>query len=323
MRGKGSRKLVRLNTTIPRNWFEFLRHAENKKDLFSLISNYFKNVPLAENKVLVCNNNEETFYNSSSSDIIEMIGVCNHEEADSRIFVHSLNCLQNNLKKILIKTVDTDVIILAIFYQYQHQQQDVWIEFGIGKNLQYVSCMEISNNLKDKCLGLPFFHAFTGCDVTSAFFGKGKRKCWEAWEAFLDITDTFKELTLHPKQPSAEQMHMLEKFVIFLYDKHSEAQSLDVCRMELFTKKNRSIENLPPTLNALSLHVRRCIYQGGFVWGQLTIGNVALPCPSQWGWTLEQEKWLPVWTTINNEKLRKEVLIICNCKICGHKCKCF
>lgn len=96
MRGKGSRKLVRLNTTIPRNWFEFLRHAENKKDLFSLISNYFKNVPLAENKVLVCNNNEETFYNSSSSDIIEMIGVCNHEEADSRIFVHSLNCLQNN-----------------------------------------------------------------------------------------------------------------------------------------------------------------------------------------------------------------------------------
>ncbi|CAG9819991.1 unnamed protein product [Phaedon cochleariae] len=111
-RGKGKRKLVRENTSIPRNWNDFLRDSENKNQLFDLISNHLKDMPLHENTVV-----------------------------------------------------------------YQHQEQDIWIEFGTGKNMKYISCVEIPDELKEKCLGLPMFHAFTGCDVTSAFFGKGKRKC--------------------------------------------------------------------------------------------------------------------------------------------------
>ncbi|CAH1118269.1 unnamed protein product [Phaedon cochleariae] len=59
-RGKGNRKLVRENTSIPRNWNDFLRDSENKKQLFDLISNHLKDMPLPENTVVVCNTIEET-----------------------------------------------------------------------------------------------------------------------------------------------------------------------------------------------------------------------------------------------------------------------
>jgi len=39
---------------------------------------------------------------------------CNHEEADSRIFVHVLDAIKQGHSKIMICTVDTDVVILAI-----------------------------------------------------------------------------------------------------------------------------------------------------------------------------------------------------------------
>ena len=39
-------------------------------------------------------------------------------------------------------------------------------------------------------------------------------------------------------------------------------------RLELFAKKQRSYEAVPPTLDALMEHTKRAVYQGGHVWGQ-------------------------------------------------------
>ncbi|CAG9812939.1 unnamed protein product [Phaedon cochleariae] len=58
--GKGKRKLVRENTSIPRNWNDFLRDSENKKQLFDSISNHLKDMPLPENTVVVCNTIEQS-----------------------------------------------------------------------------------------------------------------------------------------------------------------------------------------------------------------------------------------------------------------------
>lgn len=116
----------------------------------------------------MCTINQEALYNPPSN-YLTKIPICNHEEADTRIFVHAYNCIENGYKKIVIKSVDTDVLALAIFYQYQNKNQDVWIEFGTGKNLRYISCMEVANKINEKSLALPFFHSLTG--LTSSFFG--------------------------------------------------------------------------------------------------------------------------------------------------------
>ena len=41
------------------------------------------------------------------------MGECNHEEADTRMYVHALDGAQHGMSKILLKTVDTDVVVLA------------------------------------------------------------------------------------------------------------------------------------------------------------------------------------------------------------------
>ena len=43
---------------------------------------------------------------------------CNHEEADSRIFLHMSDIAESGLRRVAIHTVDTDVVVLAtsLFY---------------------------------------------------------------------------------------------------------------------------------------------------------------------------------------------------------------
>ena len=34
-------------------------------------------------------------------------------------------------------------------------------------------------------------HGFTGCDVASAFRGRGKKSAWQTWDVFDKVTETF------------------------------------------------------------------------------------------------------------------------------------
>ena len=96
------------------------------------------------------------------------------------------------IKKVSIRTVDTDVIVLAVS-QFQHLQlAELWIEFGVGKHYRFIPAHLISDSLgPEKAKALPFFHAITGCDTTSAFAGIGKRTAWDVWNAFPQITTVF------------------------------------------------------------------------------------------------------------------------------------
>ena len=63
------------------------------------------------------------------------IAPCNHEEADTRIFIHIAHAASDGLLKAIIHTVDTDVVILAIANVHKIQNLDeLWIAFGTGKN---------------------------------------------------------------------------------------------------------------------------------------------------------------------------------------------
>ena len=103
--------------------------------------------------------------------------------------------------------------------------------------------MKYAVNLKEKvCLALPVFHAFTGCDTTSSFHGKGKKSAWRAWKAYPEITSAFKFITDHPftaLEPNSPIFSQLERFMVVLYDKTSVLESVNKARRELFCKKNQ------------------------------------------------------------------------------------
>ncbi len=69
------------------------------------------------------------------------MGVSDHEESDTRICIHIQDALQKGAKKILLRTVDTDVIVMLaghFFLQSTYPDFDIWVAFGTGKIIRYL-----------------------------------------------------------------------------------------------------------------------------------------------------------------------------------------
>ena len=131
---------------------------------------------------------------------------CNHEEADTRIVGHVLHALQQGLTTVQVRAVDTDVVVVLTGVLHKlllsQPKADIWVAFGVGKNYRLYSINALSTSLGTKrSQALPMLHAISGCDTTSAFWGKGKKSFWQAWMAFEEVTDTFVYLASHPFEP--------------------------------------------------------------------------------------------------------------------------
>ena len=272
-RGKGVRRKVSGQTKLPGNWINFLHDPSNKKELFTFLMSkvYESTFPptkavyatLGETVVSVGNNNPA-------------MPSCNHE-ADTRLVVHIQHALEQGLKRIEVRTVDTDVIVILVgaFVALTRTQPlaDIWIAFGMGKDYRFYSINAIFTTLGDsRSRALPVFHALTGCDTTSAFRGKGKKSAWQAWRAYEEVTETFQYLADHPfEHLNAESVHFrnIERLIVMLYDKTSPLSSVNETRKELFCHKNRSLDRIPPNKNALLQHAQQGIYQAG-IWTTCT-----------------------------------------------------
>ena len=174
-RGKGIRVRVEGPKRIPKNWPEFLRDNNNKTELFDLLSKKVANKTFP-GKVIITY--EEHVYCSEKVDL-RPLAPCTHEEADTRMLLHAANGSGEGCKKIMIKTVDTDVLVLAVSFAEKLSCEYLWVAFGTGKAFRYINVVSVAQKLgRDKCLALPAFHALTGCDTTSSFAGRGKRTAW-------------------------------------------------------------------------------------------------------------------------------------------------
>ena len=181
---------------------------------------------------------------------------CDHEEADTRIAIHIEDSLRNGARTILVRTVDTDimVIIAGVFFKLQATYSGLDINcvaFSMGKHFQYYHINTISQNLGEPlCQALPFYYAFTGCDTMSQFLGKGKKSAWEAWKSLPNVTDAFQFIAQHPfhvLELSSATFQLLEHFACILYDRTTSITKVNELRQELLSKRSKSMESIPPT----------------------------------------------------------------------------
>ena len=224
-----------------------------------------------------------------------------------------------------MRTVDTDVVVLAVSRSVCFPNIEVWVAFGVGKQLRFIPAHDIAIALGvEKARGLPFFHSFTGCDTVSSFGGKGKKTCFEVWKVFSEVTPIFAALTESPSTFNEEHMSVLESFVVRMYDRSSTETSVDATRKQIFTSKGRSIDNIPPTSAALFQHTKRATYQGGHIWGQSHICCPDVPSPDSWGWKKgATQEWEPLWTLLPEAAISCSELLRCGCvKGCRSRCKC-
>ena len=118
---------------------------------------------------------------------------CNHEEVDTRLLLHALDASESGFQWLLILTVDTDVVVLALCHFFNLDLQELLIEIGIGKNRRWLPIHLYTERLHhEMCQALPFWFALTGCDSASMFAGWGKMAAWSVWQKYAEVTQVFK-----------------------------------------------------------------------------------------------------------------------------------
>ena len=191
-----------------------------------------------------------------------------------------------------IRIVDTDVIVILIgklpHLLTVNSDANIWVAFGTGKNFVFwhINTICCSNLGEEKSIALPLFHSFTGCDTTSSFYRRGKKTAWEAWNNFPEITSAFSRISLQPFEnfdAATSHFRMLERYTVLLYNKSSTLEDVNEARMELFCRENKSMENIPPTSDALLQHAKRATYQAS-IWISSHNSQQNQSTPDCWGW---------------------------------------
>ena len=264
-RGSGERFKVQATMKLPKKWNDFLYVNENKEELFHFLAKEVSGKKYLDDKqVNVTIDSKVMSINSPP------MPPCSHEEADSRIMVHILDALEEGNNSFMIRTVDTDIVIICMgrFHAIHQMYPDyhLWIKFGSGKNLRNIDINALSEeNGRSISRGLPFFHAMTGCDTTSAFKGRAKKSAWQTWMSCEFITPVFEHLSQQPFSEvtqDSNEFQQLERFIVKMYSKTVDAQTVNEGRKLLFAA-NQNMEKLPPTKDALLQHVKRAVFQTG------------------------------------------------------------
>ena len=113
----------------------------------------------------------------------------------------------------------------------------------------------------NKCKALPFFHAFSGCDTDTCFYGHSKTKIWDAWfkSSYTEqLTGIVIELSKPPKEITNTQIDIIKYFIISVYDPSSNTlESIDIKRFNSFTRlSDPSLGTLPPSRKGLTEHTK-------------------------------------------------------------------
>ena len=188
---------------IPANWDAFLRSNANKDELFRHLSDCIQACETAR-KVIISTKDEAIVSTQNDMSDVWYLQPRSHEEADTRILLHVAHCARQGLGKVVIRTIDTDVVVFAIGHFLALRLDELWVSFGVGTHFRQIAIHEIVKNVNEKVL--MFFHATSGCDTVSSYLGRGKKSAWLAWSSCPSVTYAFLDLSLQPVDVSSETL---------------------------------------------------------------------------------------------------------------------
>ena len=327
-RGEGSNYLFEGDSTeIPFKMADcFLKNNDNKNNLYEYLATKLLELYQGDQIMITTYRNTTLCSQSACLELDQHTCVrpCESEEADQRLVRHTLNLVQNGYKNILVRTIDTDVLVLLISHVRQLvEYDDVQLYAYLINSDKHYDLRSIIEQLgSDICQALPYFYAFTGCDTVSSFYGKGKCKAYDVWiqsKQKQQLTDVFRQLGEKPATVTVEQINILEKYVLELYG--ATHATLGASRLDKFNKsKDNNLRSLPPSKGALIQQIYRASYQAGYLWWQ-SVEELNLPEVEEWGWQLDTNRLhlKPTWTLQQSSVIVKDFVSTCSCKT--GKCK--
>jgi len=209
---------------------------------------------------------------------------------------------------------DTDLLVLLLHYVKPHCKSlnfrsDKTKDDGKVYNINHLQNI-IGNEI---CSQLLFIHAMTGCDTTSRIFSVGKRNAFHKLVKGDTVLRSCANAFTVINQPT-EVIDSLGFQAMAVLFGGKCTDSLAKMRYNNFSRKVVSAssfvtpERLPPTESATKLHCRRAYYQV-MTW----IGKADGMDAMNWGWNLQENRFVPVMSTI---KAAPDILlkvIQCNC----------
>ena len=127
---------------------------------------------------------------------------------------------------------------------------------GTSRQRRYIPVHRITLS-EEKRKSLLAFHAITGCDTTSQFYGVGKASAWKVFEDAPDLLEHLGE----ESQISADVLAKAEAFVCKLYNPGTQEVEINQERVGAFRKSKKELDALPPTQDALILLIKQANYQ--------------------------------------------------------------
>ena len=277
----------------PRQWRKFMAKGSNKTGLLNFLAReWSQNAVYAEKikeRTLFITHGDNCTKLSASDGTITactVLELCsNQEEADTRMLLHANHASQNGHQHIAIRSSDTDVEVLACYYQAVIAA-DITLISGTKSRSRIVSIRQVCEKLgREICEVLPSLHAITGCDSVSAFATKGKKKALDIVQlnpALRQIVSSLGERL----PPNEEDLKKMERFVCALYN-DPRCNDVNELRYKLFCKsKNLQSHQLPPTKGALTYHLKRANYQA-FLWKH-ALETQTNQAPDGHGWQMKE-----------------------------------
>ncbi|KAL8607832.1 hypothetical protein ACOMHN_005387 [Nucella lapillus] len=110
----GRRTRVAAQIPIPKGaqWATFLEDAENKDELFRFVSEDLHNMAANKDYHLITTKDDCVLTNMEID--TSTLCPCSHEEADTRMMLHLRHAADEGHNKALLRTVDSDVVVLAV-----------------------------------------------------------------------------------------------------------------------------------------------------------------------------------------------------------------
>lgn len=243
----------------------FLKSYKNKQSLLIFLTEYLSQNAaqyLKENETLIIAGGfklpkKVISLHKHHSQILRDL-FCTQEEADTRIVLHAIYEAKFG-KDILVKSVDTDVLILLIHFFCSNSdlnKTNLFMQLGHGSYRRFLSINKVVQSLGTTfCSCLLALHCLTGCDTTSGFFKIGKKSAFDVLKKNINVLQKLSNLPLLSNENALE---IATKLVLLLYkNKDKQIKKLNDLRIKLATTTNKSSSELPPTEGAFYQHFLR------------------------------------------------------------------
>ena len=184
------------------------------------------------------------------------------EEADNRVLLYIRDAIECGHNGILLKTVDSDIIIILLGFMEKllecNSDIKMWVKFNSGVNEKLIDMNTTFKELGGEiAYGIMFFHCFSGCDATTAFFKKSKNVLFKSWKCYPQrtaLSKVFKALTFYPSAETYKSsLPTIYEFIS--HDYTDEIVQLNIVRFNLYLRF-RSLRELPPSEHALYRHIK-------------------------------------------------------------------